>query len=309
VIPHEKFETLRYKNGALLPDGKTFIGNHGPFAGKNKGHRNSIAIIKDGIETRWTSKHITNNTLSKLHWCHNGKGPEDPRYVEFNGEMYILYFDGVQINGELKSRIFISKISDMSNRFAIALKGVKLNACEKNWTPWVLDGKLYISYTLTPTHTVYQLDPSTGVGTHVATTSFSFRPISGGSSALPHDGKMIGIGHYKDPGLSKHMNAFYKSVFYEFEDHYPYSILRVSNPFVFNKKHWCEFVTELSYDKSIKKFRINYGVNDITSMLAFVDPFDIPWNDDHEYPVVIGEEIDIPLPVIPTIDSTVMMII
>jgi hypothetical protein len=269
-IPHQTLEIFQYKNGCLTEDGR-FVGNHmGP-------KRNSLVIIEHGnnVPYFFTSDDVTKGHAEKLSGnCSNGRGPEDPRVFTLKGKEYILYCDNVIEDGQIKLRMFFSKIGDLQQRKQIELEGIQQANCEKNWSPWVINDKLYVSYFISPSHRVYQVDIDTGYGKFISkTTNPKARKLFGGTNAISYNGKMLGIAHIKlfTPFLK------YLSVFYEFENKYPYSVIRIGKPFCFEKLPWCEFVTKLGINND-GKLVISYGRNDTESIIAIVDPKNIPWS-------------------------------
>lgn len=200
-------------------------------------------------------------------------GPEDPRAIIANGNVFILFNEGKMSDGIY--RMHIANVNDIAGtKRLIDISDIKLQTSEKNWTPWVIEGKVYISYMLAPKHRVYEVDPFTGKAVFVIETFFH-SPVSlrGGTRAVYYapTNTMIGFGHT----IIKTPLRRYLSVCFEFEPVYPFAMKRIGRPFCFERMPWCEFACGLRVVGNT--FLINYGVNDTRSHVSKVNYSDIPW--------------------------------
>ena len=267
TIFHRRIKSLDgYKNSMIIDD-DIHIYN---ILTKDK---NIIRLKKDNIVqdiTTDVSKLLCKKNLPG--WCNNMKGPEDPRICKFKNINYIFFCDNV-CDPEICLRMFLApiySINHIGSKKMIKIRDMKLSKCEKNWTPWTTNDRLYISYMLSPKHIVYELNPETGETNRVSETEYtSGIKLSGGTNAVEFEGKMIGLAHIK------RFVPFpkYFSVFYTFSNTYPFEILKIGKPFCFQRYVWCEFPTYLKYDNG--KFFIWYGKNDNRSILISIDRKDI----------------------------------
>lgn len=263
-MQHTFLLKMPYKNG--------YWTDSGIFVGNLLTDRNYLVKVSGNSTVKYTSEKVSGNPISGK--CSNGLGSEDPRPFTLNGVDYVLYCDNFVEDGDVVLRLFVSPLENMDSRVMLRLDNTPLSRCEKNWTPWVIGDRLYISYFLLPRHRVYEIDLRTGTGYQVSdTTDESFPKLFGGTNAIPFQGKMVGVAHIKSfsPFLK------YLSVFYEFSAQFPYEMLRVSEPFCFEYIPWCEFVISLRYDENTKQFLVSYGKNDTESRLVSVDPGSIKW--------------------------------
>ena len=121
----------------------------------------------------------------------------------------------------------------------------ELQPREKNWAPFVLDGNVYLEYSLEP-RLVLALNEASGVATPLLPLSTSeaasawvrkLGPVSGGAPAvhLPGEGLFIGLAHVKlhrkKGSRSATHEMVYKHFWYAFEAAPPFRLLGVSRPF------------------------------------------------------------------------------
>ena len=144
----------------------------------------------------------------------------------------------------------------------------KFMSWEKNWTPFIHEGRLYLSYRLEP-HVVLRCNWQTG-GCAVAhrtnsTAVWAHQRTSvrmgarGGSPAvhLRSVGSYVGIAHFRNP------SGIYDHCLYEFEDRPPFAMLRSSQRFMFNSSDRIQFVAGMY--KHHDELVVSYGASDIAS--------------------------------------------
>lgn len=139
---------------------------------------------------------------------------------------------------------------------------------EKNWTPFIYEGRLFLSYRLEP-HVVLQCNLRTG-GCAVAhrtnsTAVWAHQRTSvrmgarGGSPAvhLRGLGSYVGIAHFRNP------SGVYDHCLYEFEGRPPFAMQRSSHRFMFNSSDRIQFVAGMY--KHHDKLVVSYGASDVAS--------------------------------------------
>jgi len=170
---------------------------------------------------------------------------EDARVFSCNGRYYVVYNDNHEIvcpHAEQRRDIYIAEFSYVDDQF-IAERPVRLcypkfyeaRKWEKNWTPFVKDGRLLLSYSLDP-HEVIVPDLETGI-----CQPYSFTPersnwrwgwMRGGTPSLLVDGEYLGFFHtgimtptgasYNEPMWHYFMGA------YTFSPQPPFQVTKIS---------------------------------------------------------------------------------
>eukprot|EP00316_Scyphosphaera_apsteinii_P015848 CAMPEP_0119302174 /NCGR_PEP_ID=MMETSP1333-20130426/3829_1 /TAXON_ID=418940 /ORGANISM="Scyphosphaera apsteinii, Strain RCC1455" /LENGTH=389 /DNA_ID=CAMNT_0007304457 /DNA_START=124 /DNA_END=1293 /DNA_ORIENTATION=+ len=214
-----------------------------------------------------------------LQFCTHGTGPGDPRFIspETTGITYMLYNDNAclgDLGDQLNLRVFLRRVRPSLGP-AIMLNTLlnqngqseRMRRCEKNWAPFSIGQKLFVSYQLLPTHRVYELNETDGTSICVAnshTRTNAPEGMRGGTNAVAWRNAMIAVAHvtsYTKQG------KFYRSIFYIFESKLPFNIVGVSLPFKLTQMQ-VEFPTTLS--RTSQGFQIFYGCSDSTSHMISV---------------------------------------
>ena len=203
-------------------------------------------------------------------------GGEDARAFWKNDKLYILVVDTIKKNNKNYTVQCLGEIStkngNILNYNILKIKGKKINNCEKNWTPWVHNNNIYMSYMINP-HTILSVNENNGICKQLVKHNFNknFPKISGGSPAIRYGKYYLGIGHrIHDYGLISKFNIFrtYSSYFYLFESEYPFNLVFISKPFtIFNKSY--EFIKELKIKEN--NFYITIGIDDKYTYLVKID--------------------------------------
>lgn len=142
--------------------------------------------------------------------------PNDPRVIEVDGKIFIIYNDMVIENGVrvgdrfmhiaemVRGRggyeiISITRLMyEKANEFYA--KGLNKPFCEKNWTPVVVKGEVYFIYMIDPL-IVLKLDPLTGVCSEVERSDFTgfskFGSPRGGTPLIQDENHLLGIYHIR----------------------------------------------------------------------------------------------------------------
>ena len=160
--------------------------------------------------------------------------------------------------------------------------GLALNDNEKNWSPFVHGGALYLTYSLQP-HVVLRCAWSGGACRVVHESSADFlsvydtlgQGLRGGTPyvRLP-DGNLLAAMHVKD---TQHTPALYSTVFYLLHGAPPFRVASLSPKFCLSEKHLehassarcaLQYVTGIAIDPSHNLVLLSYGDFDRRAMLA-----------------------------------------
>ena len=204
-------------------------------------------------------------------------GAEDPRWIRVHDCIYVFFsawwkerciigmgkFD-MQHN-ILKSIVPLTVITDDES---LSMRH------EKNWSPWVFNNKVYVSYSLNP-HTVLEVNVQNGHCTSIVQGAFRRDicfDLRGGTPAVAYKNMFIGIGHVlhnRHSFLAKWaLFRRYYHYAYIFEARYPFNITRVSSAFTVYDVG-IEFITGLEIVDDIAYITI--GVNDTYTNIVKVD--------------------------------------
>ncbi len=181
--------------------------------------------------------------------------PEDPRLVQVNGEIYIVFNDlGKEQGAEGKyyrRKIFISKLTEKDGQMEAGqplqlrdLETHREHREEKNWVPFDYHNQLLMSYSINP-HKVLQIPLDHGLSPKIAETTAPIRwdlysktapfPLRGGTTALLVDGQYLAFFHsmcYGISNLQMHSVPHYFTGAYTFEAQPPFRLTAVSpHPF------------------------------------------------------------------------------
>jgi hypothetical protein len=194
--------------------------------------------------------------------CNNGRGPEDVRGFEMpDDEVHALYSNNVCEKGVgISYSLFTRRVSPTIGP-AVQLLSPTGEVCEKNWVPFVYDGKLHVAQFVHPYHDVFRVDPPTD-GTLTAdlsarwsTTGISTLPaFRGGTNAVLWRGRYLAVGHYRIAQFR------YASAAYTFEAEPPFRQLAISDPFVMWHDAHIEFAISLAATEPITLWA---GRNDV----------------------------------------------
>lgn len=213
-------------------------------------------------------------------------GPEDIRLISLQNKHYI-FCTGLCEKG-INSRvllIILNKNYKFLEKHLLYLDNKPLQRVEKNWTPFIYDNSIYISYIINP-HEVYKLHPN-GMCSLISKTNFNqnLPKLSGGSPAIFTEKGYLAIGHtyskLKFSYLRDFVGSFlnkpnssrvYKSYFYIFEKHPPFNLISVSKPITFTNSS-IEFVTNIKRENNY--LYITVGVEDYKTKLVVINFSDV----------------------------------
>lgn len=208
----------------------------------------------------------------------NDNGIEDPRIFEFNNEYW-----GIANSLGYKDQKFkcintmcIFKLSDPKNTFKLLYHPENPKLIQKNWSPFVYNGKLYCEYSISP-HVIYEINTENGEVTNIISSDnnyqfgFSGGRLSGGTPPIIithfREQFYLSIGHIR---LS---NNSYYHFFYIYQSYPPFNIIGSSEIFKLDNKERIQFVSGLSIDGDI--LYVSYGIDDKYNKISTFNIYDI----------------------------------
>jgi hypothetical protein len=274
VVTNKNFDIIAYES--YFTQSKPFI-----LLSYLTMQNNYLRIVHRNLKSKKINKYNYNffgfkkgNIIRLLQsFCKMIGGGEDPRFFWKNEELYILIVDTIKKNNKYKVVQCIGKIDKKSGKInnynILTIKNMKTNKCEKNWTPWCYNNKIYFSYMLNP-HIILNLNEDTGICNKIIEQPFNtnFPKLSGGTPAILYNNYYIGIAHnIQDHGLLSKFNLHrvYNSYFYLFEKDYPFKLIFVSKPFTIKNKG-CEFITGIKIDNN--NVYLTIGISDIVTYVV-----------------------------------------
>lgn len=201
----------------------------------------------------------------ELEWCvhktFRRRGSEDPRSFMWGNKRYSL----ITIVGKepvpCSNKIYMYSIEDKSIR-RLYSPFSNNRGMEKNWVPFINNGKLLIEYFVNP-RKIFYID-----GEKVEQTLCPTMSIYLHGSVPP-----VRVGDYYI-GMA-HSTPNYMHVFYLFESEPPFRILRFSKYFFLSLENTdqndYEFVTGMSYLESKNRIMLSYTINDCINKVNYLD--------------------------------------
>ena len=198
---------------------------------------------------------------------------EDGRLIKCQQRLICIYTAPHWGIGELSS---VVHMFDFSNNKKWRLKYDKITRLEKNWSPFVYNDELYLSYKLSP-HTVLKCDINTGICTEMYVSKSKLPSNARGSSQIiPWKNKYIGIAHTTiTTGM---MERTYVHYIFIMNENPPFEIVNSSIPFTF-PKYFNDWRDKIQFCCGLfikdKYFYMSYGVADCVSFLLKVNENEI----------------------------------
>jgi len=177
---------------------------------------------------------------------------EDVRIFSYQGKLYLIYNDNPELkNPSARQRrdMYVAQLFYTNNIFTLA-PPIKLvhpekyakHLWQKNWSPFVCDDTLYLSYSQTP-HEVLMVDFESGICAPIYSTptptSWAWGTLRGGTPSLLVDGEYLGFFHSAKRMVSKVSNGMnmwhYFMGAYTFSANPPFNMTKMSTKPI-NKK-------------------------------------------------------------------------
>ncbi len=207
----------------------------------------------------------------KIYSC-SLEGLEDCRLFEFDGSRWFTCTTA-DTNPTGNRQISLCRLEkNPSGEIApvedlIPLIGPDLNRCEKNWLPFVLDGRLFIVYSCGPFQ-LFEPDLDTGVCRSVLSNDydFDFSRFRGSAAPIRFDGGFLMLVHetvhfYDHTRCYLHRFVFLDSQF---------RIEKISKPFTFQHQG-VEFCCSMTLDAAGEKLILPIGIEDREAYLCLIN--------------------------------------
>lgn len=189
----------------------------------------------------------------------------DPRFFQIKDDLYLIFnmpietapvSDWLQKRVDPHRKLFIAKLLLKEDSYSlIDVKELKYpesnREIEKNWSPFVFQDELYVTYTIEP-HVVLKVDIDTGLCHTLATTDYStrwqFGELRGGTPAIETEEGFLSIFHsnylVEENFLNPGTLPVYFAGAYLFRKEPPFDMIKMSP---------VPFATESFYGKTNKK--------------------------------------------------------
>lgn len=194
------------------------------------------------------------------------KGIEDIRLLSYNGDIYFVG-NSREVANNNSPKMLLGKYSTKKNKVEnlVVLHNYEDNQCQKNWSPFMHEGKLLLFYSFAP---LTILEPNLETGEcklyKKGMMDLNYDFLRGGSQGFYAKGILYFITHeviYENGRIYLHrfvkMNA-------------DLSIDKISFPF-FMKKQGIEYVSGAAYDENKNEVLITWGSDDKLANLSSIN--------------------------------------
>lgn len=202
---------------------------------------------------------------------------EDPRLIAMGDRLFISYTDGRKMyHSELDDSLAVKENFGEITKFSVNSAGDKR---DKNFVPFVYDGKIYYSYSDSPRIVIDASNPNS-IHLPRQDVTWDFGQIRGGTPAIPFDGSLISFFHSSvivNTNVTVRGQRVYYFGAYLFSPTPPFSIRKVTqiplmkaNPFMINgrKRPTNSFVVfPCGVIEETDHFVVSYGWNDFSTRI------------------------------------------
>ncbi len=260
-----------------------------------KNYPNKLSFIK--LDAEFNPIIINGNAICTEHSTFGG----DPRLIKIGDDIYCLYFDRVIKENKNVIRMFVCKLIECEGRFELIEKkelkfkeaekyynlGLTSNSVEKNWTPFVFNGKLYLIYLISP-HVIIEPNLDNGECKEIVANKnepiWNYGMASGGTPAIEYSDGYLSFFHTHAIGL-KPFSFFNKERYkigqgvyifgaYMFSKQYPFNIIRstefpLTGKSLYNGRRKIIFPTSLIVNDD--NIYLLYGKDDAKIFISKID--------------------------------------
>lgn len=169
---------------------------------------------------------------------------QDPRLITIDDHLYIVYNNIIDsiVNNKAIKRMFVAELEFNGKDFVVKTQdciadfpGHNPKRWEKNWVPFVYDGKLLLSYSIFPHLTFEFLHGQNACGPFARSNAYcdwKWGDVRGGSQALPFGDQYLAFFHSSQHFTSvqsegKHMLHYFMGA-YTFSSEPPFRITSIS---------------------------------------------------------------------------------
>lgn len=213
------------------------------------------------------------NNISIKRGPRGCNGPEDPRIIELNNEIILIYND--IIDGCIKLCLY--NLNSKNNKI---LEYDEASKIEKNWSPFIYNNELYVSQHINP-HIILKVDIDTGKCDKVySNEKYEYKyKIYGGTPSILFEQLdfYFGIAHTNTLGFLGHKRNYY-CIGYLFNSKPPFNLIKVSELFTFfnrNDEHTIFTYQNVEFPIGLQKVNddllISLGINDKISYLLKIN--------------------------------------
>ena len=202
---------------------------------------------------------------------------EDMRLVTVGGETLGIFVRNYWEGGARTMRQCMCSFSPLA---VVPLRRAsgRMQAIEKNWTPFALDGALFLSYSLNP-HVVLRCAADGACAVECETTNAALprAQLRGGSQWVRiGPGHFLGVCHRTD-AVSRQPNRTYAHAFLLMEARPPFRIVQQSEWFRFpahfgDARDMVQFCAGLARARGGRDVRLSYGVGDCVAREVTLPP-------------------------------------
>lgn len=170
---------------------------------------------------------------------------KDPRLIVVKDELYIIYSNQYPFEKRPESRMYVGKVQETKGRFTVFFPHPLLSyekeirtRKEKNWSPFVFEDQLLLSYSLQP-HRVFVPSPKTescdSFCETIGALQWHWGVLRGGTPALKVDEGYLAFFHSDKAIATKQsggvvMNHYFMGA-YLFQGDFPFALMGISrNP-------------------------------------------------------------------------------
>jgi tetratricopeptide (TPR) repeat protein len=204
------------------------------------------------------------------------QGFEDCRLFEFDQRLWFTCTT-TDTNPTGSFQISLCQLGNMEREDSIpvhlisSLKGPDPYRCEKNWLPFVFEGKFHTIYQYDP-FTIYAPDPKTGdcECVHSYQPAYDFSRLRGSAGPIPFDEGYLVLVH-EVVFLPDSRRAYVHRFLFLNQD---WIVTKKSKPFIF-KHIGVEYCCSMSWDHTAAKIVLPIGIEDQEAALCIVDSSEI----------------------------------
>jgi len=221
--------------------------------------------------------HLVDGTLMSILRC-----VEDPRAFELGGLAHLMFVRYAEKCGGKRGppRVWVAVLQPKYREVQLRWPGMR-KGMQKNWLPFVVGGKLHVSYSLCP-HVVLRCELDGGVCRKVYETALANCNPSMRGGAPPVSmggGIMLGVAHttrnFTTSMKGGRLYAFYEHFLYLQSAKRPFDLLAISPAFRFapefgNRLDNLQFCSGLRLEPGGRTFTLSYGVGDCIGRVVSV---------------------------------------
>lgn len=160
---------------------------------------------------------------------------EDARLIQMGDRIFIFFNDLPPLQTPGQFAMYFGEIAENQGNFVLkarakALQYLEAKHIEKNWSPFTVDNKLYVTYLHEP-RIILEVDTNTGYCQEILRTDPNWKwnlgEIRGGTPALPIHNQFLTFFHSSFPVPTKKGRAYVMGA-YTFDKESPFSLRAIT---------------------------------------------------------------------------------